>query len=80
MMLREFPEIKRFHGMKIRTAGADTFIKVNIHLDPDLSLHEVHLICDRIEKEIAQRIQRSETYLHAEPQEEKHLKEEPETA
>ncbi len=78
-ILKEYPEIKRFHGLKIRTAGADTFIKVNIHLAPDLSLHDVHTICDRIEKEFAARIPRSETYLHAEPQEQQHLDEEPET-
>jgi len=72
-MLTEFPEIKRFHHLKIRTAGADTFIKVNIHLDPTLSLHEVHKICDRIEKTIAARIPRSETFLHAEPQENSHI-------
>ena len=72
-MLAEFPEIKKFHSLRIRTAGADTFIKVNIHLDPKLSLHEVHRICDRIEKTIAARIPRSETFLHAEPQERRHI-------
>jgi len=72
-MLAEFPEIKRFHSLRIRTAGADTFIKVNIHLDPNLSLHEVHRVCDRIEKTIASRIPRSETFLHAEPQEQSHI-------
>ena len=75
LMLAEFPEIKRFHSLKIRTAGADTFIKVNIHLDPSLSLYEVHIICDRIEKTIASRIIRSETFLHAEPQERGHIQE-----
>ena len=77
-MLTEFPEVKRFHSLKVRTAGADTFIKVNIHLDPDLSLHQVHEICDRIEKSIASRIPRSETYLHAEPQEKSHIQAEDE--
>ncbi|MCL2305257.1 MAG: cation diffusion facilitator family transporter [Planctomycetaceae bacterium] len=72
-ILAEFPEIKRFHSLKIRTAGADTFVKVNIHLAPTLSLYEVHNICDRIEKNIASRVPRCETYLHAEPQEEDHI-------
>ncbi|MCL2347861.1 MAG: cation diffusion facilitator family transporter [Planctomycetaceae bacterium] len=71
--LAEFPEIKQFHELKIRTAGADTFVKVNIHLDPGLSLHKVHKICDRIEKTIASRIPRSEIFLHAEPQENSHI-------
>ena len=73
-ILAEFPEIKKFHSLKIRTAGADTFVKVNIHLDPKLSLHKVHEICDRIEKTIALRIPRCETFLHAEPQEIGHIR------
>ena len=73
-ILAEFPEIKHFHSLKIRTAGADTFVKVNIHLDPEMSLHDVHKICDRVEKTIASRITRCETYLHAEPQETSHIR------
>ena len=72
-ILNEFPEVKYFHSLKVRSAGAETFIKVNIHLNPSLCLLEVHQICDRIEKEIARRIPRSETYLHAEPQSQEHL-------
>ncbi|MEI6277563.1 MAG: cation diffusion facilitator family transporter [Prolixibacteraceae bacterium] len=69
-------EVKHFHSLKIRTAGADTFVKVNVHLDPDLSLRCVHEICDKIEKEIGSRIQRSEVYVHAEPQDLSHLENE----
>ena len=72
-ILAEFPEIKRFHSLKIRTAGADTFVKANIHLDPNLCLREVHAICDRIEKTIVSRIPRCETFLHAEPQDNRHI-------
>ncbi|MGL6195751.1 MAG: cation diffusion facilitator family transporter [Thermoguttaceae bacterium] len=71
--LRDIPEIKHFHSLKIRTAGADTFVKVNIHLEPNLSLYEVHNICDQIEKRLASRIPRCETYLHAEPEVKQHL-------
>lgn len=67
--LTQFPEIRHFHSLKVRTAGADTFVKVNVHLDPDMSLREVHEICDKIEQEIGRQIERSEVYIHAEPQE-----------
>ena len=73
LTLSEFKEVKHFHSLKIRTAGADTFVKVNVHLDPDLSLHQVHEICDKIETEIGARIERSEVYIHAEPQEMGHI-------
>lgn len=68
-----FPEVRHYHSLKVRTAGADTFIKLNIHLDPDLSLLQVHEICDKIEKELAAIIPRSEVYLHAEPQDLSHI-------
>jgi len=71
--LATFPEIKHFHSLKVRTAGADTFIKFNIHLDPDLSLLQAHEICDKIEKELNSLITRSEVYIHTEPQDLGHI-------
>ena len=67
--LLNYPEVKQFHDLKVRTAGADTFIKFNIHLEPDLSLRQVHELCDKIENELRELISRSEIYIHAEPQE-----------
>ena len=74
--LKEFPEVLKYHGLKARTAGADTFIKFNVHFDPDLSLREVHEVCDKIEMEIKKRVVRSEVYIHAEPEEVSHLENE----
>ncbi len=71
--LSRFPQVKHFHSLKVRTAGADTFVKVNVHLDPELNLREVHEICDLIESEIGSRIERSEVNIHAEPQDLTHL-------
>jgi cation diffusion facilitator family transporter len=73
MVLMTYLEVKQFHDLKIRTGGADTFIKFNIHVDPGMSLHEVHELCDRIEKELNSIIPRSEVYIHAEPQESSHI-------
>jgi cation diffusion facilitator family transporter len=71
--LAEFPQVKHYHSLKVRTAGADTFIKFNIHLEPDLSLLQVHEICDKIEKELTTLIARSEVYIHPEPQDLNHI-------
>lgn len=73
-VLATYPEVKQFHGLKVRTAGADTFIKISIHLDPDTTLLQAHEICDKIEKELNLLIPRSEVYLHAEPQDIRHIK------
>jgi len=71
--LLSLPEVKSFHSLKIRSSGADTFIKVNVHLQSDLSLMQVHEICDKIEKNINCLINRSEVYIHAEPEDESHI-------
>ena len=67
--LSTYPEVKHFHNLKIRTSGADTFIKFNVHLEPHLTLQQVHELCDKIERELGELIVRSEVYIHAEPQE-----------
>lgn len=72
-VLGTYPEVKDFHSLKIRTAGADTFIKFNIHLEPDSSLSKVHELCDKIEKNLMAIIPRSEVYIHAEPQDISHI-------
>ena len=77
--LTSYTEVKHYHSLKVRTAGADTFIKFNIHLEPDLSLKEVHELCDKIEKEINTIILRSEVYIHAEPQDLSHTQIDEET-
>ncbi len=69
VLLSATPEVISYHDLKIRSAGANTFIKVNVHLQPDLSLKQVHKICDKIEIEIGNLIKRSEVYIHAEPEE-----------
>lgn len=75
-ILKKYPEVLKYHGLKARTAGADTFIKFNVHFDPDLSLRDVHEVCDKIEKDIKSHIVRSEVYIHAEPEEISHLENE----
>jgi cation diffusion facilitator family transporter len=77
-VLETYPEVKHFHSLKIRTAGADTFIKFNIHVDPDSNLKQVHELCDRIEKELTTKIPRCEVYIHAEPQDTSHIQTEAE--
>jgi len=68
-ILKSYPEIKHYHSLKARTSGADTFIKFNVHFNPELSLREVHQVCDKIEAEIQSQVPRSEVYIHPEPDE-----------
>ena len=66
-ILSKNSNVKYFHNLKVRTAGADTFIKFNIHLDPTLEFQQVHEICDELEEEIKKNIERCEVFIHAEP-------------
>lgn len=73
-ILNRYPEILHYHSLKARSSGADTFIKFNIHLKPFMSLKRVHELCDRIEKDIRKDVPRSEVYIHAEPQDINHIR------
>jgi len=72
-ILDHHDEIKKYHHLKLRTAGADTFVSFNIHLDPSMSFADVHKFCDHLEKDIKQQIPRCEVYIHAEPENLEHL-------
>ena len=69
-ILDNHSEIEQYHNLKIRTAGADTFVSFNIHLDPTMSFADVHKFCDHLEKDIQDKIPRCEVYIHAEPSDE----------
>ena len=73
-ILDSHSEIKQYHNLKIRTAGADTFVSFNIHLDPAMSFSDIHKFCDHLEKDIQDKIPRCEVYIHAEPENLEHLK------
>lgn len=75
-VLNQYTEVKNFHQVKIRTSGADTFIKFNIHVDPMISLIETHELCDKIEQDIKAQIPRCEVFIHAEPEDETHIRQE----
>lgn len=66
-VLKGYREISHYHNLKIRTAGADTFIKFNIHVDPLSSVKEIHELCDKIEKVLYTKIPRCEVFIHVEP-------------
>jgi len=71
-ILNEHPEIKKFHNLKLRTAGADIFVSFNIHLDPKMNFSDVHQFCDHLEKDIQNKISKCEVYIHAEPEDLEH--------
>jgi cation diffusion facilitator family transporter len=67
-VLKSIPEIDTFSGLKVRTAGADTFVSVVVILSPSIKLGPAHEICDKIEKEICNEVKRCDVIVHVEPQ------------
>jgi cation diffusion facilitator family transporter len=66
-VLKTMPHIMGYHNLKVRTAGADTFVKIIVYLDPLLPLEQVHDICDMVEQEICKVIDRCDVFVHTEP-------------
>ncbi len=67
--IKKITEISHFHDIKIRTAGADTFVEVNIHVKPELNIKEAHDIAHKAEQEILRIVERCEVHIHVEPEE-----------
>ena len=72
-ILDEHAEIKEYHNLRVRASGADTFITFNIHITPNTPFVEIHRFCDHLEKDIKEKIPRSEIFIHAEPQNKEHI-------
>lgn len=65
--LTEIPEIRNFHDLKIRSAGPETFINVNVHFDKEITLSLAHELCDRIERDLSETIPHCKVIVHPEP-------------
>ena len=59
-----------FHNLKTRKAGHYRFADVHLELPQNLSLKEVHDVCDEIENELKSKIKNLEINIHVEPFEE----------
>jgi cation diffusion facilitator family transporter len=68
-IIKSVPEVSYFHDLKVRVAGADTFVNVTIHVDPQLNIIEAHEISHKVERVICSSINRCEVQIHYEPEE-----------
>lgn len=66
-ILQNETAIVHFHDLRVRSSGADYFIDITIHLSPELSLHDAHIISDEFEQKITGLIPRSKVQVHVEP-------------
>ncbi len=66
-VLKEIPEVLHYHDVRIRTSGADTFVEINIHVDPQLSIEKAHEISHQVQHTIQDRVDRCKVHVHEEP-------------
>jgi cation diffusion facilitator family transporter len=69
-ILRSVEGILRYHNVKVRTAGPYTFIELNIHVEPILTIDEAHELSHMVEEEIKKQIGQCEVHIHTEPEKE----------
>lgn len=67
LILSSIPEVKYYSNLKVRTSGADTFIRVIIALEDQITLDVADEICNNVEKEICSAIDRCDVFIHPEP-------------
>jgi cation diffusion facilitator family transporter len=66
-ILKNIPDVLKFHNLKIRTSGAYTFVEVNIHVDSKISIEKAHEISHLVENAICKKIDKCEVHVHEEP-------------
>jgi len=59
-----------FHELRTRRSGSDRFVDLHLVVKPDLSIAEVHNICDLVEEELSAVLPSMNVLVHAEPCEE----------
>jgi divalent metal cation (Fe/Co/Zn/Cd) transporter len=68
-LIRSVPGVLQYHDLKVRVAGAETFVNITIHVDPELNINEAHAISHKLEDLIIRKIDRCEVQVHYEPEE-----------
>lgn len=62
------PEVKGVHDLRTRSAGAQLFIQLHLELDGQMSLRDVHVISDIVEREIQTAFPNAEVIIHEDPE------------
>ncbi len=66
-LLKNANEIEQYHSLKVRAAGPDIFVELNIHVKPNLTIEESHTIATHIENKLKAEISRCHVHVHIEP-------------
>ena len=68
-VLQSVKEISHYHDLKVRESGAETFVELNIHVHPGITIEQAHRITHLVEDKIKAVVERCEVHIHTEPDE-----------
>lgn len=60
-------EVLDIHDVRSRLAGTTPFIQLHLEMQPDLSLHDAHLIADQVEAKVKEAFPGAEVIIHQDP-------------
>ena len=66
-ILRQEPEVKGYHCLRTRRAGAYRLVDVHVQMDGNLPLSYAHAVCDALEQDIREQLGAFDILIHAEP-------------
>ncbi len=69
-VLETHPEVRSFHQLRTRRIGATRQVDVHMSVDASLTVAEVHVISEEVEREIEERLPGTVVVIHVEPHEE----------
>jgi cation diffusion facilitator family transporter len=71
-ILSDESEVIDWHALRTRRVGGELFIDVHLLVNPDMSVRDSHVICEKVEKRIERELKKPVNVLiHIEPSIEK---------
>jgi cation diffusion facilitator family transporter len=60
-------EVVSFHRLRTRKAGSQRYIDLHLVMPRQISIQQAHQMCDHLEKDIRDRLRRTDVTIHVEP-------------
>jgi cation diffusion facilitator family transporter len=60
-------EVVNFHRLRSRKAGSQRYIDLHLVMPKHVSIEEAHVMCDHLEKDMRDRLLRTDVTIHVEP-------------
>jgi len=61
------PDVHGIHDLRTRSSGLDTFIQMHLEMQPDITLHDAHIIAEDVMYKIEAAFPNAEVLIHEDP-------------